>query len=240
MKSNSLFLLHNSIRKYGPENFKIEILCICPWESLDSLEAYYAEQYETYMWDNMPGYNMVLCGVNGGENRKATFDKIGNAHKGRKKSPEHIAKIVASNKGQKRSPEACLKNSIAQKGKKLSEETIAKMIKSKTGKPLTEDHCKAMSKARKGKKLSEETIAKIHKALEENGTSRKGIPQTAEVRLKRAEAMQNEETRKKISESLKGKVQSEETRAKRAATMKATLAAKKAKQVEEIALNSIE
>jgi len=228
IKYESHFLLHNSIRKHGAENFNIETLCVCSWDSLDNLEGYYAEQYNTYMWDDIPGYNMVLCGVNGGKNRKETIEKLSIFQKGRKKSPEHIAKISESNRGQKRSPETCLKNSMARKGKKRSEESIAKMKASKTGKPLSEEHCKAMSKARKGKKRSPETIVKIHKTLEENGTSRKGVPQSEETRAIRTKAMQNPETRAKISASLTGKLQSEETRAKRSAAMKATLAAKRA------------
>jgi group I intron endonuclease len=234
IKDQSHFLLHNSIRKYGAENFKIETLCTCPWDSLDNMEGYYAEQYESYIWDANPGYNMILCGVNGGKNREETFAKIGAYQKGRKKSPEHIAKIAASNKGQIHSPERRLKNSIAQTGKKLSEETIAKMVLATTGKPKSPEHCAAMSQARIGKKRSEETIAQIHKTLEENGTSRKGVAQSDEVRAKRAEAMQNPETRKKISDSLKGKVQSEDTKAKRSASMKATLAAKRAAKAIEL------
>ena len=52
-KNGCKYLLHKAIRKYGPEAFTIETLCICPVSSLGVMESYYAEQFETYVWDKL-------------------------------------------------------------------------------------------------------------------------------------------------------------------------------------------
>jgi group I intron endonuclease len=57
--------LYNAMRKYGPDAFKPELLCEVPYESLDRMEAYWAEQLCTYIWDSPGGYNMVWCGERG-------------------------------------------------------------------------------------------------------------------------------------------------------------------------------
>nr|WPF46470.1 MAG: hypothetical protein [Lake Baikal virophage 3] len=63
IKGKSTCILAKAIRKNGVEAFKIETLGIFPHDSLDTMECYYAEQFETYIWDDpKPGYNMVWCG----------------------------------------------------------------------------------------------------------------------------------------------------------------------------------
>jgi group I intron endonuclease len=55
-------LLYRAFKKYGQEAFTIETLCVVPLESLGQMEAYWAEQLETYSWDTPGGYNMIWCG----------------------------------------------------------------------------------------------------------------------------------------------------------------------------------
>jgi len=52
---------HKALRKYGRDAFTWEILCVCPLKKLTQMEAYYAEVFETYIWDNPGGYNAVWC-----------------------------------------------------------------------------------------------------------------------------------------------------------------------------------
>ena len=73
-----------------------------------------------------------------------TKKKISLAHKGKKKTPEHLAKVVKN---------------LDWTGKTHSEETKQKMRK-----PKSEQHCLNMSKARKGEPLSEEHKRKLSEA----------------------------------------------------------------------------
>lgn len=50
-----------AIKKYGKENFSVEVLKECKEEELDNLERYYIEFYDTY--NN--GYNLTLGGQDG-------------------------------------------------------------------------------------------------------------------------------------------------------------------------------
>jgi group I intron endonuclease len=83
--------LHTAMMKYGKKSFKVETLCIVPRSSLNNMECYWADQLETYIWDNPGGYNMVWCG-----NIVLT---------GVKQSDELIEKRVAPLRGRKHSKE---------------------------------------------------------------------------------------------------------------------------------------
>ena len=60
-RKGSSFLLHVALREYGISSFDVECLQVVPNEMLNSLECYYAEQYNAYVWDG--GYNMIECGT---------------------------------------------------------------------------------------------------------------------------------------------------------------------------------
>ena len=60
--NGSQIYFHRAIRKYGPSAFRIETVRVCPLAALGSLEAYYAEQYDAYVWDNPGGLNSAFCG----------------------------------------------------------------------------------------------------------------------------------------------------------------------------------
>ena len=54
--------LVRAMLKYGKDSFELRCLCICSKDALDNLEQYYAEIYESYVWDFPGGYNAVPCG----------------------------------------------------------------------------------------------------------------------------------------------------------------------------------
>lgn len=78
--------LQNAIRKYGPENFTIEVLTECSDEQVNNLERLWIAVLDSA--NNEVGFNVTP----GGEN-------------GFRMSPEHKRKISESNMGKKRSPD---------------------------------------------------------------------------------------------------------------------------------------
>jgi hypothetical protein len=60
--NGSQIYFHRAIRKYGPSGFQIETVRVCPLAELGALEAYYAEQYDAYVWDYPGGLNSAFCG----------------------------------------------------------------------------------------------------------------------------------------------------------------------------------
>jgi group I intron endonuclease len=134
-KKGSRSILHNSMRKYGYESFKIETLCNCPYASLNNLEAYYAEIYGTYIWDIPGGYNMVWCGG-------ASFARIG-------------AKL---------NDETKLKISKKAKGRIITQEQRAKISETLTGRignKKTDEQRKKASERMKGYVFTTEIRKKI-------------------------------------------------------------------------------
>ena len=65
------FPLHTAIRKYGQENFKLEIIEKCSDDELDDKEIYWIEYYNTYH----TGYNAALGGSG---HSKYNYDNIVN------------------------------------------------------------------------------------------------------------------------------------------------------------------
>ena len=111
----------------------------------------------------------ICKSLNKGRKRSPeTLAKMSAAKKGRKLSPEHIAKMSATRKGRKMSPEFCAKMSDTRKGRKSSPETCAKMSAARKGIKKTPEHIAKISAARKGIKLSPETITKRQAARAAN------------------------------------------------------------------------
>lgn len=69
---------------------------------------------------------------------------------------EHKARIGAAHKGKKKSPEAIAKMVHALTGRKLSEEHRLALSRSLKGKPKTEDHIRKVAQARIGKSHTEQ------------------------------------------------------------------------------------
>lgn len=99
--------LVNSIKKYGWENHKFEVIHECLVEELDIWEIYYIKFYDSF---NTPkGLNLTSggnrCTVSE-ETKKKISDRVkgsGNPIFGKKRSKETIDKIKAANTGRKAS-----------------------------------------------------------------------------------------------------------------------------------------
>ena len=161
-----------AIRKYGWENFMVEVIEECSVEKLNEREIFWIAELNSKAPN---GYNLTDGGeglINPSEETRAKMsanrpDVSGknNPNYGKKTPPEVCAKISASNKGKhserkgkKNSPETCAKISAANRGENnpnygrpRSPETCAKISAKLKGKPSP----------LKGKKRLPETIAKI-------------------------------------------------------------------------------
>lgn len=110
-RSGSPFPIHNSMRKYGNENFKLEVIDTCDnYEDLKNKEKYWISFYNSK--DRATGYNLT-------EGGDGTF--------GRLHSEETKEKIRQKAIGRKISDETKAKMSKARKGRKASEKTLAKI-----------------------------------------------------------------------------------------------------------------
>ncbi len=141
-------------RKYGEENFKFEILSLCPRKFRLFWEGAYQRYYKTVE----EGYN---CKYENGDGSWIV-------------SEETKRKIGDSNKGKIKTAETREKLSKALKGKPVSEQTRLGLLASrgKKRKPLTESHKLALSRSKKGKKRKPLTAA--HRLAV--SLSLKGIP----------------------------------------------------------------
>ena len=114
-------VIDRAIKKYGLDNFDIEI--IDTFENIDytellALETSYIEYFESLVGQN--GYNICLFGLNntGCKVSNETKYKISIAHFGKKLSQEHRRKISLSSLGRKASEETKIKISISRLGDK--------------------------------------------------------------------------------------------------------------------------
>ena len=106
--------LYNSLKKYGFENHKIELIHECKESNLTILERYYQEIFKTIENDNLNCF-LVTTKDKTGRHTEETKIKISIALKGKKKSNEHISKLPQNQKGykgKKRSEQTKLKQSL--------------------------------------------------------------------------------------------------------------------------------
>ena len=160
---------HNAIRKYGKDSFAWEVLYVGPWSTLNAMEAYYAEIYETYIWDYPGGYNAVWCGETNGrrglKNSPEHIEKTRQANLGRKNSLVHIEKTRQANIGRKHSAEVRERMRQAQLKlcKKIGVETREKIRKGNLGKVVPQDVREKIRKGHIGIRPSPETLEKLRK-----------------------------------------------------------------------------
>lgn len=165
-------LLRKAIKKYGAENFKVELLKSAETlKELNSLEIEFIEKYncthDSSFYNLSKGgdggdtvnyltplekiyfYKTRPNGMTGKKHSEETLKKISESLKGKKKgvpkSEEHKRKISEGNKGKHIGRESSFK------GKKHTEEAKEKIRQSKLGKPSP----------RKGTKVSDESIKKM-------------------------------------------------------------------------------
>ena len=187
-RGHGALYLTAAIKKYGKENFTIELLDggNTPEQSLE-LEKYWIKRLSSRAPN---GYNLtdggdwVLGFVFSSESRQRmsrarigeknnfygkhhnaeTLARIGESSKNRQQTEETRRKKSEALKGQHRSTEICKKISDSQRGKHHSIETRAKMSESKRGKKFSESHCQKIGNALRGRYKSEETRDRMRKA----------------------------------------------------------------------------
>ena len=123
-------ILHNAIRKYGPENFEFKVIeTDIPEELIDEREKYYIKYYNTF-YLNKQGYNMTKGGqgIHGYVHTDETKYRIKESNltawqRIKKEEPERYAQL-------------CLNRSLAIKGKPKSAEhraALSKVASQRTG-----------------------------------------------------------------------------------------------------------
>ncbi|MBK7362782.1 MAG: hypothetical protein IPJ01_10840 [Micavibrio sp.] len=190
--------IYNSLIKYGVENHKFEIINIIENSNLskseiinelNKLEIKYIKEFNSFSDDN---YILGMNLTRGGGSMELTAEtrkNIGNKNRGRIVSKEVRMKIGQSHKG-----------------KPLSKEHKNKISKSNTGKIISEETRRKLSESHKGEKHSLERIQKK--------IGRKQKPETIAKRIAKISGDNHwikkkghsEETKLKISNSLKGKM----------------------------------
>lgn len=166
--------LHNAIRKYGAASFVLtELDRADSWQELCVKEREAIAKFGTAA---PAGYNLTTGGDGfRGRHSEATRRKMRIAHLGRVKSAEHRRNLSAALKGRRHSPEVIAKILATKRGKPLSAAQIkglAKMHAQNVGRVPTLEHRKKVSDANRGKSkptlrgvpLSTERRAKISAA----------------------------------------------------------------------------
>lgn len=165
IKCNKQTKLYNSLKKYGFEKHKFEVICECEISELNDKERYYQELYCVL------GKGGLNCRLTAASDRsgffseevklKMSFSQKGKKHsiewfekmKGRKLSEDHKKKIIRT--GYKHTEETKLKIGLGNKGKKMTDENKAKL----TGRKHSEEAKLKMSISKR--QMSDETKEKI-------------------------------------------------------------------------------
>jgi len=157
----------NAIRKYGPTGFSWEVLLVCPLDKLTEMEGYYAEVFETYVWDSPGGYNSIWCSDTptlGIKQSPEAKEKNRQANLGKKHTLETKEKISKANLGKKQSPEAVENGRQARVGKKHSPEHIENLRQANIGKKRSPEAIENLRQAHLGKKASPEAVENMRQA----------------------------------------------------------------------------
>jgi group I intron endonuclease len=158
---------YNAIKKYGQENFKIDIIenDIDTHEVLNQRERYWIKYYDSYK----NGYNSTFGGEESPMKNKEVCKKVSEALKGK---PKTINPLKKSQKGKKGTPHTeAHKKYISEKlkNRSISEETRIKLRNANLGKKQSNETILKRSIAMKGKKFTEEHKKKISDSLKING-----------------------------------------------------------------------
>jgi group I intron endonuclease len=245
-------LLAMAIRKYGVENFRMEVA-----DTATSLEDLNVKEIALIAGLNSRsphGYNLMEGGSNG-KHSEETLAKM----RGRVRSPEARAKMRLAKLGTQPSPQAREaarlvnqtrqktpqeiggtrksnqervwtsemreKASLAQRGHKRSPESVEKTRRAHLGKKLSPEHIEKTRQANLGRKPTAETRSKMSEAARRRGG---GSPEALEaMRQASLGRVWSPEARAKLSDRLKGLKRSPEAiermRAAKAVTSPETL-----------------
>lgn len=190
-KNNGSFYFYRALNKYGIENFKWKVICICPnLNSLNKQEEYYIVYYDSM--NN--GYNCTSGGLNS-LHSKETKNKIRQFQLGH----------IVSSKTRKKISENHAKSMLGRSHTKKTKQKISKANKGKEGVRLfgkkngmygrcySEKQRKYLSKINLGKKVSKETRNKMSK----NNVGMKGRHHTQETKKKISNALLGNKNRAK-------------------------------------------
>lgn len=112
--------ISKAIKKYGKENFILEIICECQsLEELNEKEKYYANLYKSF---SPNGYNLK-AGNGPGAMSEETKEKIRIANTGKTRTPETLKLLSKSHMGFVVSEETKRKISLKNKGRPTAEIT---------------------------------------------------------------------------------------------------------------------
>lgn len=208
---------HKAIRKYGPDSFVWETVCLCL--SRDEADNKEREFIKLFGCRAPSGYNMTDGGEgnNGRSPSEEVRAKISQKLKGYKHSDETRARMSKAKKGWKVPAEIRMKRSARMKGTHLSDETKAKLSAANMGrKPWNF-----------GKHTSKEVKAKISKSLMGKPGTFLGRKHTPETRSKITAAQLgkkrgpfSDDHKEKIRNALRGRKISEEQKVKISETLK--------------------
>ncbi len=127
--SSNCIKLARAIKKYGEDNFKVELITVCGTQEVaDYLEAYFINKFDSIR----SGYNILAGGKTssrrGAKHSQETKDKLSKLATGRRHSIETKETLSALRKGIPLSIEHRSKLSEAKKGKKFTEEHKSKLL----------------------------------------------------------------------------------------------------------------
>lgn len=206
--------------KYGEDAFEFTILERCLSSDCLSREQCWLDRYKSA--DGRLGYNA---------------SPTAGSRLGMTNSEQHRARISAANKGRKPSPEAIAKTAAklrGRRGRKHTADTIARISAAHKGKVISDEQRARIAATLAGRVQSEEAKAKRSASLKAAYASgrRKPTEFTAEVRAKIAVAnrARSPESRERHATLLRGRKQSEEANAKRSASLRIAWAKRKAAQ----------
>lgn len=157
--------LQNAFNFYGENNFKFEILEYCEADKILTKEQAWLDWMTPFAPNG--GYNIAkIAGSQLGlVHTQITRDIISNIHKGKPKTPEHVAKVAAAMIGKSR-PDLTERNK-ANKGKIISEQAKLNMSLAQQGRKHPEEVKLKISQANKGKEKSKEHREKLSTATKE-------------------------------------------------------------------------
>lgn len=223
--------LQSSIKKYGIDKFKFELLEECTRDKLSERERYWIKYYNSF---GSGGYNLTEGG-DGGNFKYYTYEQRSKMLKGHKVSDETRRKISESHKGRKMSEESKKRMSESHKGIKpwntgiklegLALESVRSGQRNRRERELREDihyhHTEEtknkISESRKGMKFTDEHRKHISEAVikrDLNGSrnpfyGRKHSEETRKIMSDKAKARRrnscSDETKIKLRNSASGR-----------------------------------
>lgn len=142
------YKLHNSLKKYGWDAHKFEIIEECSIDLLNERERFWQEFYDVL------GKNGLNCILTSTRDKKficseETRKKYSEAKKGKSFTKEHKEKLSNSKKGKKLSESHKKSISKSHQGYKFSEESKQKMSNSKKKSGFLKEHINVLSQMKK-------------------------------------------------------------------------------------------